>query len=447
MGDQTTSWNLQNKLDSELKFVVPQHVEAIRNKVLKFVEEKVYPFEAELERLGSHAGGMGLGGLREGTSDAAVALKRLQQEAKDAGLWALGHPKEIGGQGMPFRDYIYVNEVQGRSELAPLALGTHSLQDSLMLFNHGSADIKEKYINKVVAADIYPSFAMTEPDVSSSDPTQIKTNAKLENGEWVINGVKWWTSNAANAEFTSVMVRTEFGPDVSPHAAFSIIIVPTSTPGYEIVRDTHVLGTHGADHSQVVYNNVRVPFSNLLGKRGEAFKISQERLGPGRLYHCQRWVGQCQRAFDVMMARLVERRVRGGEKLGDMQLMQQHVFDSYCDIQALRLLTLHASEKMDSGDYARVELAAVKGWGAQALGRVMDRAVQVFGAKGLTDDTPLSSMYRMARAARFYDGPDATHVVTVGKLLVREYENGRRYDFCKSQSVPIPDALKRPYKL
>lgn len=272
---------------------------------------------------------------------------------------------------MPFRDYIYINEIQGRSELASIALGSHSLQDSLMILNHCSPELKAKYLDKVVSAEMYPRFAMTEPLVTSSDPTQLKISAVLYNDTWVINGTKRWTTNAENAEFTSVMVRTEFDEDVPIHSSFSIIIVPTSTNGYNIIRSTHVLGTHGADHSEVVYDNVRVPYNNLLGLRGQGFLIAQERLGPGRIFHCMRWIGQAQRAFDLMCERLVTRTVRGNQLLGDTQLMQQHVYDSYCDIQAIRLMTLNAAEKLDSGDYARIELAAAKAWGANALGRVL----------------------------------------------------------------------------
>jgi len=422
-----------------------QHVEPVRNKVLKFIEEQVLPLEEALAK--EHgAGGMGVGGLNDGAqvSKLVQTIRALQQKAKDQGLWALGHPKEIGGGGMPFVDYIYVNEVQGRSELAPLCLGTHSLQDSLMLFKHASREIQNRYLKPLVQAEIYPSFAMTEPDIMSSDPTGITTRADLVNGNWVINGRKWWTSNAANAAYTCVMVRTE-AAQTQGHAAFSIILVPTDTPGYQIVRSTHVLGTHGGDHSEVIYDNVTVPESNLIGQRGGGFLIAQERLGPGRIFHCMRWLGQMQRAYDLMCQRLVERKLRGKD-LGSFQLMQQHVFDSYCDISAHRLMTLAAAEKMEyappasipcaaaypasaphacsAGDYARVELAACKAWGARALNRVLDRAVQVYGAKGLTDDTPLGGMYRMARAARFYDGPDETHVENLGRLVLREYKHG-----------------------
>lgn len=281
------SWNLAAKVD-DLKFTVPKHVKPIRDRVLKFLEDEILPVEAKIHALGTeagHGGGMGVGGLLESDATATYAVKelrRLQARAKELNLWALGHPKEIGGQGMPFRDYIYVNEVQGRSELAPVVLGTHSLQDSLMMLNHASAEIKEKYLNDLVAARIYPSFAMTEPDVVSSDPTGLQTKAVLVNGNWVINGKKWFTSNAMNAVYTCVMCRTEFDKAVSPYASFSIILVPTNTPGYQILRNTEVLGTHGADHSEVLYTNVTVPERNIIGQRGAGFLIAQERLGPGR---------------------------------------------------------------------------------------------------------------------------------------------------------------------
>lgn len=435
------SWNLKEQIDKgSLRFEVPQAVVPVRDAVLDFMETVVYPLEkAIVEGDARVVGSTAFGG-------AAVARVRVAQaEAKRRGLWALGHPTDIGGQGMPFRDYIYVNEVQGRSELGSICLGTHSLQDSLMLHKHASEDIKAKYLRRLVEAEIYPSFAMTEPELVSSDPTGITTRAEVDSatGEWVINGRKWWTSGAQVAEFTSVMVRTE--PAGTPrHAAFSIILVPTSTPGYEVQRSTHVLGTEG-DHSEVVYNNVRVPLSNLIGKRGHGFLIAQERLGPGRIFHCMRWIGQAQRAFDLMCQRLVQRQLPAsgsgpGQRLGDKQLMRKHVFDSYCDISAHRLMTLAAAEKMDAGGYAKVELAAAKAWGAAMLCRVLDRAVQVWGAKGLTEDTPLSGMYRHARAARFYDGPDEVHIDSVGRNILQVYSQGESWDL----SAGGPTARKAP---
>ncbi|KAJ9454190.1 putative acyl-CoA dehydrogenase IBR3 [Diplonema papillatum] len=407
---------------ADYRFDVPSHVRPLRDQVLRFVEEKVYPAEAKLFQLFAE------GKSAARTQQARGVMLDLQRQAKEEGLWALGHPKDIGGQGMPFRDYIYVNEVQGRSEIAQVALGTHSLQDSLMLRKHASRTIRDTYLSDVVAANVYPSFAMTEPDIVSSDPTGIQTKAELtpDGKHWIINGTKWWTTNAAQAAFTSVMCRTE--GHAAPHASFSIICVPTDAPGYHIKRSTPVLGTRVGDHCEVEYRGVQVPYENLIGKRGSGFLIAQERLGPGRIFHCMRWLGQAQRAFDWMCRCLVDRKV-GGRALGDKQLMQEHVFDSYCDISALRLMTMAAAEKMDGGNAARVELAACKAWGARALCRVMDRAVQVHGAKGLTHDTPLGEMYQHARAARFYDGPDEVHISTLSRLILREYGRGNSWDF------------------
>ena len=340
------------------------------------------------------------------------------QKAKDSSLWALGHPEDIGGQGMPFMEYVYINEVIGRSSSAMVALGTHSLQDSIMLREFASKRWRDEYLEPLVAGEIFPSFGMTEPDISSSDPTQLQTTGVLEGDKWVINGRKWFTSGAAGATYTTVMCRTEL--DVPSHGAFSMIIVPTDNPGYKIVRDTPVLGIHGGHggHYEVEYDNVRVPEENLLGPRGQGFVIAQRRLGPGRIFHCMRWLGQAQRAFDLMCLRMHEREAFGSS-LADKQLLQKFVFDSACEIQASRQLTLDAAKRIDQGDDARIEIGMIKVVGAKMVHNVIDRAIQVHGAKGLTDDTPLSLMYRHAREARIYDGPDEVHVQSVARRILK----------------------------
>ncbi len=206
-----------------------------------------------------------------------------------------------------------------------------------------------------------------------------------------------------------------------------MIIVPTDHPRYRIVRDTPVLGFSG-HHFEVDYDDVRVPAENLLGERGNGFVIAQERLGPGRIFHAMRWLGQAQRAFDLMCRRLIGR-TAFGEPLADKQLMQKHVFDSYTEIQASRLLTLKAAEQIDRGEQARVDIGAVKVFGAHMLHNVIDRAVQVYGAAGVTDDTPLGKMYRNARFARIYDGADEVHISTVGRRILTEYRNGGNWEF------------------
>jgi acyl-CoA dehydrogenase len=265
----------------------------VREKVRRFIEERIYPLEKQLD-----------------SADRAPRRKLINQlgdEAKAAGLWALGHPKEIGGQGMAFMDYVYINEVIGRSTYAMPILGTQSLQDSLMLLRYASPAWQDRYLRPLVAGEIVPSFAMTEPEVAGSDPTQIATTAVLSHGQWTINGRKWFTTGANEAAYTTVMCRTE--TEAPPHESFTMIVVPTDTPGYRIIRETPVLGLMGG-HCEVAYENVVVPDENLLGPRGQGFRIAQQRLGPGRIFHVMRWLGQAQRAFDLMCSRMHNGRVR-----------------------------------------------------------------------------------------------------------------------------------------
>ena len=395
-----------------MSFQVPESVRPIRAKVQQFIEERIYPVEHILEERGEEESG--------------VTMRRLMNEAKDAGLWALGHPVEIGGQGMPFLDYVYVNEVIGRSEFAQVCLGTHSLQDSIMLNLYSSPEWRDKYLRPLVAGEIFPSFAMTEPAVASSDPTQLQTRAVLDGDDWVINGRKWFTTGANRAAYTTVMCRTE-DDDVPAHAAFSMIVVPTSTPGYNIIREVPVMGMMGG-HCEVAYDNVRVPKANLLGPRGQGFLISQQRLGPGRIFHCMRWLGQAQRAFDLMCER-ANSRIAFGSTLGEKQQIQAMIFETAAEIQSSRLLTLQAAHKMDEGDPARVDIGIIKVVGAKMLHNTIDRAIQVHGALGVTSDTPLERMYRHARFARIYDGPDEVHRSTVARLILREYSRSHGWDF------------------
>jgi len=396
-----------------LNLSIPDSVKDLRDRVLQFIERNVYPVEKELteDKVGSRRGDI---------------MKGLMDKAKSEGLWALGHPEEIGGGGLPFMDYVFVNEVVGRSEIATVALGTHSLQDSIMLHRYASEEWREKYLQPLVQGEVFPSFGMTEPAVASSDPTQLQTRAVLEGDEWVINGRKWFTSGAGNAAYTTAMVRTE-DDEIPDHSAFSMIVVPTDTPGYNFLRDVRVMGQYDG-HYEVDYVDVRVPKANLLGPRGQGFKIAQDRLGPGRIFHCMRWLGQAQRAFDLLCER-ANNRVAFGKNLGEHQQIQKFVFDSAAEIQASRLLTLHAAQKIDQGDEARVEIGLIKVYGAQMLHNVIDRAIQVHGALGITEDTPLERMYRHARFARLYDGADEVHVQNTGGRILRRYANGEGFDF------------------
>ena len=379
----------------------------LRARVLRFVEDTVYPVEHELDAADRPR--------------RKVLMEQLMSKGKTAGLWALGHPVEIGGQGLPFLDYVSINEVIGRSFYAMQALGTLSLQDSLMLHRHGVGSWKDRCLTMLVQGEAVPSFAMTEPDVASSDPTQLRTTAVVEDGEWVINGRKWFTTGAGDAAFTTVMCRTE--PDALKHESFSLIVVPTDNPGYRMVRDTPVLGIDGG-HWEIEFHDARVPEENLVGERGQGFRVAQQRLGPGRIFHCMRWLGQAQRAFDLMCRRLNERSAFG-EPLSYKQLMQSHVFESAAEMKASRLLTLDAARKLDAGLEAREEIGLIKVVGARMLHNVVDRAIQVHGALGLTADTPLDRMYRHAREARIYDGPDEVHVQSVARRILSAYRDGK----------------------
>jgi alkylation response protein AidB-like acyl-CoA dehydrogenase len=244
----------------------------------------------------------------------------------------------------------------------------------------------------------------------------MRTTAVLDGGEWVINGHKWFTTGAHRAAFTTVFAMTD--PDAgSRYAKFSAIIVPTGTPGYDIVRAVPTMGETGGDHCEVYYRDVRVPYENLLGERGRGFLIAQQRLGPGRIFHCMRWLGQAQRAFELMVGRAGERYAHGS-LLREKGEIQRYVAESAAEIQAARLMTLDAAQAMDRGEEARVEISLIKFWGARMLHNVIDRAIQVHGALGVTADTPLERMYRQARYARLYDGPDEVHRMVVARTLL-----------------------------
>lgn len=305
------------------------------------------------------------------------------------------------------------------SEYAIYVFGTHSLHDCMMLDQYASEEWRDRYLRPLAeGASPGPSFGMTERGVASSDPTQLRTAAELDGETWVINGEKWFTTHAHSAEYTVVMARTE--PSAKPHDAFSMIIVPTDTPGYEIVRTIPVMGETDGDHCEVRYNDVRVPRQNLLGERGQGFMIAQKRLGPGRIFHVMRFLGQAQRAFDLMCERAVVRQAFGSA-LADKQLIQQMVFDTAAEIRTVRLLAIEAAAMLDSGDPARVEVSIAKVLGARMLHNAVDRAIQVYGSIGLTSDLPLERMYRQARYGRVYDGPDEVHISTAGRLLLKPY--------------------------
>jgi acyl-CoA dehydrogenase len=387
-----------------LELPIPARVRPLYDEMLDFIESEVYPREAALD-----AG--------PASEEWHVVMRDLQSKAKRRGLWALGHPKEIGGGGLSFSDYSYVNEAIGRSVHGLYAVGTGTFQDSLLLHDWASDELKQRYLLPLVSGQIMPSFSMTEPGVGSSDPTQLETVARLDGDEWVINGTKWFTGRAHRASFAVVMARTE--PGVQGRRAFSMILVPTDSPGFEIVRSVLAMGFDG-DHCVVRYNDVRVPVGNLIGPRGAGFLLSQKRLGPGRISHCMRWIGQALRAYELMCERAVSREAFGSV-LAEKQLIQEMVFQTAAEIKAHRLMTLEAARQLDEGDAARVDIGLIKVVGAKMLHNAIDRAIQVWGGAGVTDDLPLEAMYRQARWARLVDGADEVHKVTVARLLLAPF--------------------------
>ena len=376
-------------------------VRELRERVKSFIDGEVMPREHEL-----HA--------RD--ESAARAMAKLKAEAKRRGLWALGHPKEIGGGGLGFMPFVYLNEIIGRSEVGQVAVGSVSMQDSIMLHLYANEEQRRRWLAPLVAGDIYPSVGLTEPEVAGSDPTLMQTRAVLDGDEWVIDGHKWFTTGANRAAFTTVFAKTD--PEAQGHRQFSAILVPTDTPGYEIVRVVPSMGTTDGAHCEVRLRGVRVPKSNLLGPRGEGFVIAQKRLGPGRIFHCMRWLGQAQRAFELMCDR-ANSRFAHGSLLAEKGEIQRYVAESAAEIQAARLMTLDAARALDRGGDARVEISLIKFWGARMLLNVIDRSIQVHGALGVTADTPLERMYREARYARIYDGPDEVHRRVVARQLLK----------------------------
>ena len=363
--------------------------------------------------------------------DAAALVAQLQAEVRALGLWAPHVPPDAGGTGTGFLDYAYLNEQIGRTVWGQLVFGCQAPDagNAEILHLFGTDAQKERWLYPLVAGRIRSFFSMTEPEVPGSDPTTLRTRAVRDGDEWVIDGHKWFSSGAEGATFGIVMAVTD--ADAEPHARATQIIVPVDTPGVEIVRAVPVLGHAGrgwTTHCEVRYTNVRVPVTNTLGGEGAGFLVAQKRLGPGRIHHVMRWLGQMERAFELMCSYLLERETFG-EPLARKQTVQNWIADSYAGIQACRLMTLDAAHKIDAGDEARVEISAVKVFAAAVLQDVVDRAVQVHGARGLTDETPLAKMLVQARAGRIYDGPDEVHRQVVAKRILREFANGEGWHF------------------
>ena len=387
----------------------------MRERYRAFMEEHVYAAEPALAR-------------EDEAADEVV--RDLRTRAKAEGLWAPHLPPEAGGSGEGFLYYADLNEEIGRSLWAQLVFNCQAPDagNGEILHLFGTDDQKEQFLKPLVEGETRSFFSMTEPEVSGSDPTGLKTRAVLEGDEWAIDGHKWFSSGAEGSGFGIVMAVTD--PDAEPHRRMSQILVPSDTAGVEI-EPVHISGHHGrgwTTHCDVTYTDVRVPAANLLGERGDGFRIAQKRLGPGRIHHVMRWLGQMQRAFELLCTYSLQREVFGGP-LAEKQTIQNWIADSAAEIQACRLMTLDAAHKIDQGSEARVEISLIKFYAARVLNEVIDRAVQAHGGLGLTDRTPLYGMLTAARAGRIYDGPDEVHRMVVSRRILKDFAAGGTWRF------------------
>jgi acyl-CoA dehydrogenase len=387
----------------------------------EFVREEVWPIEA-IEH-----------DIDQAQLDRITAP--LQQEVKARGLWAAHLGPELGGQGFGQVKLGLMNEILGTSIYAPPVFGCQAPDsgNSEILALAGTEEQKERWLYPLLAGELRSAFSMTEPETPGSDPTQLRSRAvRRSDGGYVLDGHKWFTSNGSIADFLIVMAVTD--PDAAPHRRASMFIVPVDAPGVRIVRDVPTMehpeprfGVLGG-HSEIYYEGVELGPDALLGGEGDGFLIAQQRLVPGRIHHCMRWLGVARRAFDALCERALYRPVKGG-LLRDTQTVQGWIADSAAEMQAARLMTLHAAWKIDQygSSAARTDVSMIKYFGAKVLHDVVDRAVQIHGALGYSTDMPLEMLYRFARHARFVDGADEVHRESVARHLLRGYsvpENG-----------------------
>ena len=355
------------------------------------------------------------------------ALEESRLEARRSGLWLPQIPAGYGGMGLSLADHGRVSEVLGQTLLGHYALNCQAPDAGNMeiLIEHGTPEQKERFLMPLLAGQVRSCFSMTEPEHAGSNPTRLSTTAVKDGDDYVINGHKWFTSAADGAAFAIVMAVTD--PAAASHQRASMIIVPAGTPGFDIVENISVMGERGrgwASHAEVRYTDCRVPQANRLGEEGMGFVIAQQRLGPGRIHHCMRWIGICERAFELMCRRATSREIQPGRMLSETGSVQNWVAESRAEIDAARLLVLQTADKIDrEGSHAaRDEISLIKFHVAGVLQNVLDRAIQVHGALGMTDETPLAYWYRHERAARIYDGPDEVHKWSVARRILRRYE-------------------------
>jgi len=392
-----------------IDFSFPPELEELRQKVRRFIEEVVRPREQEIK-------------AREGDRRFLVEkIIEMRAAAVEWGLWLPHMPKEFGGMGLGHVAMASVSAEAAKSGFGPFALNAQAPDEGNMhtLLHWATDEQKEKYLKPLCKGVIRSCFAMTEPEVAGSDPTLIQTRAVQDGDDWVVNGHKWFISGAHGARFAILIARTEDQPEI-PQAANSAFIVDLPSEGWEIVRDVATMsGSH--NHCEIRITNMRVPKANMLGGPGQGHLLGQARLGPARLAHCMRWLGQAETALDMMVKRSLERFAHGS-LLAEKQGIQWMIADSSMELYQAKLMVLHAAYKIDRKEDFRSEVSMAKHFVANMLNRVVDRAIQVHGALGYSTDTPLASMATQARWARFADGADEVHQWRIAQRTIDAYK-------------------------
>ena len=393
-----------------------EEINDIRLRTAEIVDKEIIPAEPTLYK---------------GGAEAEEARAHIRARVKEDGLWAPHLPEEYGGMGIGFLKHAYMNEILAWSPFSARLFGVVAPNsgNQKILLKYGTEEQKRKWLEPLIAGDMESCFSMTEPDQPGSDPYAIQTRAVLDGDQWVINGHKWFTSNGRRADFAIVMCRTEAKDGAGgTKDKMTQIIVPMDTQGVNIVRSVPVWGHTNGDHCEIKYENVRVPKENQLGRTGSGHQAAQDRLGSGRVFHCMNSIGQMWRAFDLMCKRSISREVHGGT-LENKQFVQGFIADSYMDIQAARLMTIDCANRMEAGMDARADISSIKIFVPAAFERVVDRAIQVHGALGVSGDLPLAGMYTGARTLRIADGPDEVHRIVIAKKVLKTYHDGMSWDF------------------
>lgn len=396
-----------------MDFTVSEKMKMIVEMMDEFVDKELIPLEPEF--------------MVRPFVDMVSRLEEKRQMVRQMELWAPQHPREYGGMGLDLMEFALVSEALGRSPLGHYVFGAHAPDagNIEILHLYGTEEQKERYLVPLVAGQIRSCFSMTEVDLPGSNPVMLDTTAIKDGNDYVINGHKWYTSSADGAAFAIVMAATN--PEAAPYLRASMLIVPTDTPGFNRVRNISVMGHEGsgwASHGEILYQSCRIPQKNLLGPEGHGFVIAQERLGPGRIHHCMRWIGICNRVFDLMCSRARSRIIAPDKMLASKQIVQSWIAECAADIQAARLMILNTAWKIENlgGKEARQDISMIKFFAANVLQKVVDRALQVHGGLGMTDDTVIAFYYRHERAARIYDGVDEVHKISLARRILREYE-------------------------